>query len=93
MAEPIDIFTRKIVSNDVGEPESDPFLIEMLEGMLEDAKAGLITSAVVIGCSDEGKVTSAWTNSIFDEPLIYIGALEVVKAQFLMLGQDYGDEE
>lgn len=94
MSEPIDIFTRKTVANDIGEAHANPHLIEMLEGMLEDAKNGFLISAAVIGATSDGQMESAWTGNIFEQPLLHVGALEALKTSILLaLEAEQGDTE
>lgn len=93
MPDPIDIFTRKTVANDVGEPSADPAIIEMLEEILKDAKAGNVMSLILVGANYEGGITTAWSSTIFDQPLLHIGAMEAIKTRILLSSVDDEGEE
>lgn len=76
MADVVDLFTRQTTSN---EQYVDPAMIEMLEGILERAKAGEMCAFALVGTMTEQRTMTAWTTGIFNDPYMFIGLLENVK--------------
>jgi len=91
--DPIDIFTRQQVTNDVPEPEADEEVVGILEMALADARAGTLESVIIIGMSMES-IMEGMSGSVYQEPHRFIGALEVSKGRLVkLLTQSEEDEE
>jgi len=91
--DPIDIFTRQQVTNDVPEPEADEEVVGILEMALADARAGTLESVIIIGMSMEG-IMEGMSASVYQEPHRFIGALEVSKGRLIkLLTESEEDEE
>jgi len=62
--------------------EVNTYLVEILESMLEDAKAGRLEAAIVAGFMDNGVMRFAWSNGNHSISEM-VGLAERLKLEFL----------
>jgi len=62
--------------------EVNTYLVEILERMLEDAKAGKLEAAIIAGFMDDGVARFAWSNG-FHSTSEMVGLAERLKLEFL----------
>ncbi|WP_431509740.1 hypothetical protein [Variovorax sp. DAIF25] len=63
-------------------PAPSQHLVEMLERMLSQAKAGEIVFACVVAQARGGEVIDGWSSTVGVRPYSVLGALEAVKYEF-----------
>lgn len=62
--------------------EVNTYLVEILENMLEDAKAGKLEAAIIAGFMDNGVTRFAWSNGSHSISEM-VGLAERLKLEFL----------
>jgi len=93
VADVVDLFTRQARSNRLDTADGvDTGAVEILEGILERAKAGELTGFCLVAGTTSDSTVTAWTKSMFADPYMYLGRLDAVRHEILVDMQRQNEE-